>query len=125
MLPGERRTRGYPWCMKRRIAAALLAMTLGSGAVAGCSSDAGNVSCNLNNCTVTLNQGVDADVSVLGAKVKLVSASNGQVVLEVGGNRVTLPVGDNQGTDIGGLNIRVSEVTNAKVTLVVTKTQEN
>ena len=62
---------------------------------------------------------------MLGAKVKLVSVSNGQVTLDVGGNRVTLPVGDGQGTDVGGLNIRVSEVTDAKVTLVVTKTQEN
>jgi hypothetical protein len=109
--------------MMRRIVVALMTAFLALGLVAGCSSEAGDVSCGTNQCDVTLNRGVDADVSVLGVSVKLVSVSSGTVTVEVGGTQVQIPVSDGQGTSAGNLNIRVTEVTDSYVKLVVTQQQ--
>ncbi len=109
--------------MKRRIVTALLATLLGTGVLAGCSTDAGNVNCNLSSCEVTLNRGVEANVSVLGVDVKLIEVQGGLVTLEVQGNQVTLPVGDGQGTQVAGLNVTVREVTADTVVLNVTQGQ--
>ena len=106
----------------RRLAAATaFAATFAVVLLSGCATDAGNVSCAVNACDVTLNRGVDAGVSVLGADVKLVGVDNGQVTLEVEGNRVTVPVGGGQGTGVAGLNVAVRQVTADKVILRVTQ----
>lgn len=107
--------------MKRVVARVALAAGLGLGLLTGCGGDNSDVNCNLNSCTVTLNQGVDAKASVLGIDVKLVSAGNGQVQLEVAGNQVSVPVGDGQGTQVAGLNVQVQSVTSDQVVLNITK----
>ena len=88
--------------MKRVVARVALAAGLGLGLLTGCGGDNSDVNCNLNSCTVTLNQGVDASASVLGIDVKLVGAGNGQVQLEVAGNQVSVPVGDADPYDLFG-----------------------
>lgn len=107
--------------MKRRIATAILTATLAGTLLTGCSDDAGDVSCNLSSCTVTLNRGVEGSLSVLGVDVELVEIQNGMVTLDVGGTNVTLPVGEGQGTQVAGVNVTVQQVTKDNVILQVTQ----
>jgi hypothetical protein len=103
----------------RLVTVGTLALAAGLGvALSGCSSENGKVSCNLNSCTVTLNRGVDAKVSVLGAEVKLVAADNNQVTLDVAGNRIDLPVGG-EPQAAGGLTVRVQKVTTDHVVVEI------
>jgi hypothetical protein len=108
--------------IRRRIAALALTATLfGAGALAGCSGEGADVDCNLNSCTVTMDRGVDAQASVLGVDIKLTGVANDQVTLDVEGNSVSIPVGANGSTEVGGLNVTVQEVTGDKVVLQVTQ----
>ena len=108
--------------IRRRFAAlALTAALAGGGMLAGCSSDDADVSCSLNSCTVTMDRGVDASASVLGVDIKLVGVANGQVSLDVGGNKISVPVDSTGSTQVGGLNVSVQEVTGDKVVLRVTQ----
>ncbi len=107
--------------MIRRFVIILLSALLGAGALAGCSGEGTDVSCNLNECTVTMDRGVDAQASVLGVDVKLVGVANDQVSLEVGGNKVSLPVNATGATEVGGLSVSVQEVTGDQVVLKVTQ----
>jgi hypothetical protein len=108
--------------IRRRIAALALSVTLaGAGVLAGCSGDGADVDCNLNSCTVTMDRGVDAQASVLGVDITLKGVANDQVTLDVEGNSVNIPTGDNGSTEVGGLSITVQEVTGDKVVLQVTQ----
>jgi hypothetical protein len=98
-----------------------LVAALAAGLLAGCSSDGADVSCNLDNCTVTMDRGVDAKTNVLGVDVKLDGVTNDQVTLEVEGNKVTIPTGGNGSADVAGLTISVQQVTSDKVVLKITK----
>ncbi len=108
--------------MRRRIAALTLTAALaGAGLLAGCSSEGADVSCNLNSCTVTMDRGVDASASVLGVDITLEGVANDQVTLDVEGNRVSVPVNAEGGTQVGGVSVTVQEVTGDKVVLQVTQ----
>jgi hypothetical protein len=106
-----------------RAVVAVVAVALAVGLLTGCGSKGADVKCNLNECTVTLDRGVDAKANVLGVDIKLVSVGNDQVTLDVGGNKVSIPTsGANGSADVGGLTVSVQQVTGDKVVLKVTKT---
>lgn len=108
--------------IRRRIAALVVSTTLlGAGVLAGCSSEGADASCNINQCTVTMDRGVDAQASVLGVDISLKGVANDQVTLDVEGNSVSVPVNGTGSTEVGGLSISVQEVTGDKVVLQVTR----
>jgi hypothetical protein len=103
--------------VSRAVAGGLVAV-LCAGAVSGCTSD--NVSCTTSSCTVKLNRGVDTKASVLGVDVTLIEVKDEQVVLDVGGTRATLPSSGAQ-TQVGGLTMKVNEVTGEQVVLDISR----
>ena len=84
----------------------------------GCSSD--NVSCDLDRCTVTLQQEVNASASVLGVEAKFVSADAGTVTLEVAGERIQLTTGQ-QAVQVAGLQVSLDSVTGDTVSFQVAR----
>ena len=100
-------------------AAALLSLTL----LAACtqSGEGSEVSCGLDQqCTVTFDRNVDAKAEVLGVEAKLVSAQDDRVTLNVGGEELTLTVGET-GTDVAGLNVTLESVTETQVKLKISR----
>ncbi|MDO3646554.1 hypothetical protein [Nocardia mangyaensis] len=73
--------------------------------------------CAVSGCTVTFDRGVSAKASVLGIDAELVAVDGDLVTLSIGGQRVTVPVGESEAA--GGTNVRVSEVTPDKVVVVL------
>jgi hypothetical protein len=102
----------------RRIAAALSSGALGLALLAGCSSD--NVSCGVDQCTVTLDQETNASASVLGVEAKFVSADNNTVTLDVAGERIQLTKGQ-QAVDVGGLQVSLASITGDQVSIQVAR----
>jgi hypothetical protein len=102
----------------RRVAAALSSALLGLALLAGCSSD--NVSCGVDQCTVTLDRQVDASASVLGVEAKFVSADAGTVTLDVAGEQVKLTKGQ-QAAQVAGLQVSLAEVTGDTVSFQVSR----
>ena len=92
-----------------RLGALVVAAALGLAVLAGCGGEGSQTDCNLNSCTVTFDRGVDASVSVLGVDAKLVDVQNSQATLEVAGQQVTVPVG--QDAQAEGLNVAVQSIT--------------
>ena len=89
-------------------------LLLSVGLLAGCSdSDGTDVDCNLQECTVTFQRGVDASASVFGLEAKLVEVKDGTVTIDIGGNTVTAPVGG----EAEGVEVR--EVTDEHVVVVI------
>ncbi len=70
--------------------------------------------CKVEGCTITFERGVDAKASVLGLQAELVAVEGNQVTLSVGGQKVTVPVGESGSTD-NGATIKVREVTDDQV----------
>lgn len=73
--------------------------------------------CAVRGCTVTFDRGVDAKASVLGLEAELLAVDGDVVTLRVGGQEVTVPVG--QSEPASGLDVRVSEVTADTVVVVL------
>jgi len=92
-----------------RLGALLAAAVLGTAVLAGCGGDNSQTDCNLNSCTITFERGVDASVSVLGIDAKLVSVQNSQATVEVAGQQVTVPVGQDAQSE--GFNVSVQSIT--------------
>jgi hypothetical protein len=91
-----------------------LPLVLSAVLLAGCGDgDGAQVSCNLQECTVTFPRGVEASASVFGVEAKLVEVRNGWVTLEIGGTTVTVPVGGE------AEGVRVREVTSDKVVVAI------
>jgi len=87
---------------------------LSAALLAGCSDGEGtDVNCNLQECTVTFQRGVDASASVFGVEAKLISVQDDMVTLDIGGNTVTVPVGG----EAEGVTVR--EVTSENVVVVI------
>jgi len=103
-----------------RVVLSLLLATAGA-ALAGCSGDGADVSCNLESCTVTMDRGVDAKATVLGVEVKLLAVADEQLSLEVAGQKVSVPVNATTSTEAGGLEVKVQKVTGDQVVLQVTR----
>ncbi|WP_035857415.1 hypothetical protein [Cryptosporangium arvum] len=93
----------------RRIGGFLAAAALGLALLSGCGGEGSQTDCNLNSCTVTFDRGVNASVSVLGVDAKLVNVQNSQATLEIAGQQVTVPVGQDAQSE--GFNISVQEIT--------------
>lgn len=73
--------------------------------------------CTVSGCTITFDRGVSAKASVVGIDVELVSVNGDMVTLSVAGQQVTVPVGQSQASN--GTDVRVSEVTDDKVVVVL------
>jgi hypothetical protein len=101
-----------------RLFAALSSATLGLALLAGCSSD--NVSCGLDQCTVTIDRDVNASASVFGVEAKFVSADADTVTLDVAGERISLTKGQ-QAVDVGGLSVSLDSVTGDAVSFQVSR----
>jgi outer membrane murein-binding lipoprotein Lpp len=104
-----------------RLAAALAAAALGAALLAGCSSENADVNCSVDACTVAFQRGVDASASVLGVDVKLVRVENGNVIVDVEGNEISVPTNGQAAAQGEGLRFEVQEVTDAKIVLRVSR----
>jgi hypothetical protein len=104
--------------LNTRIAALFTAGVLGLGLATGCSSD--NVSCGVDQCTVTIDRTVNASASVLGVEAKFISADQDTVTLEVAGEQVTLTKGQ-QAVDVGGLQVSLDSITDDSVGIQVSR----
>lgn len=96
-----------------------IAFGLAAGLLGGCSSGE-DVSCTLNSCTVTLDRGVNAKASVLGVGVELVEVTKDQVIVDVGGSRVSVPNGGSQ-VQASGLSVKVDKLTDSQVVLAISR----
>lgn len=107
-----------PSALRRPTAAllALLAITLG-GATA-CSRQGSQTNCALDGCTVTFPRTGAAEISVLGARAKLVGVEGNSATLEVAGQTVTVPVGGEAAAD--GFTVGVEQVTDSEVVVRIT-----
>lgn len=92
-----------------RIGTFVAAAALGLAVLAGCGGEGSATNCNLNSCTVTFDRGVDASVSVLGVDAKLVDVQNSQATLDIEGQKLTIPVGQDAQAD--GFNVSVQSIT--------------
>jgi hypothetical protein len=91
-----------------------LSLLLSAAVLTGCSRGEGaDVNCNLQECTVTFQRGVDASASVFGVEAELTGVQDDVVTLNIGGNTVTVPVGG----EAEGINVR--EVTDEQVVVVI------
>jgi hypothetical protein len=102
---------------RRRIAAALASAVIGLTLLTGCSDD---VSCGLDQCTVTVQRETNASVEVLGVEAKFVSADEDTVTLDVGGEQIQLTKGQ-QAVEVGGLSFTLSSVTQDAVKIEVAR----
>ncbi|BCJ55635.1 hypothetical protein Asp14428_71100 [Actinoplanes sp. NBRC 14428] len=102
----------------RPLAALFTAAALGLALLTGCSSD--NVSCGLDQCTVTIDRSVDAKAEVLGVEAKFVSADQNTVTLEVAGEQIQLTKGQ-QAVDVGGLQVSLDSITDGSVSFQVSR----
>ncbi|WP_438800558.1 hypothetical protein [Actinoplanes ianthinogenes] len=102
---------------RRRAAALLVSAALGAALLTGCSDD---VSCGVDQCTVTLQRDTNASVEVLGVEAEFVSADDDTVTLEVAGQQVTLTKGQ-QAVEVGGLQFSLSSVTKSAIQVQVSK----
>ncbi|KUL27165.1 hypothetical protein ADL15_36315 [Actinoplanes awajinensis subsp. mycoplanecinus] len=102
---------------RRRIAAVLVSAALGAALLTGCSDD---LSCGVDQCTVTIQRETNASVSVLGVEAAFISADDNTVTLSVGGEQVTLTKGQ-QAVDVAGLQVSLSNVTQSAIQVQVAR----
>ncbi|MFE7724085.1 hypothetical protein ACFU44_34245 [Nocardia rhizosphaerihabitans] len=104
--------------VRRLIALSAFALLLPFAASACTMTGHGTTSeCTVSGCTVTFDRGVNAKASVLGIDAELVAVDGDVVTLSVGGQEVTVPVGQSQASN--GMDVRVREVTQDKVVVVL------
>ncbi|MDI6101462.1 hypothetical protein QLQ12_22855 [Actinoplanes sp. NEAU-A12] len=102
---------------RRRIAAVLASAVLGLALLTGCGDD---VSCGLDQCTVTIQRETNASVEVLGVEAKFVSADENTVTLDIAGEKIALTKGQ-QAVDVGGLMVTLTSVTPEAVQVEVSR----
>jgi hypothetical protein len=98
--------------LRRGTVVAVLALAIAGGSLAGCGGG-GNTSCGTDGCTVTFARSGSSEVSVLGVSARLVRVDADIAQIEVAGQTVMVPVGGQ--TEVGGLVVRVQEVTDQQV----------
>ena len=98
--------------LRRGTVVAVLALVVAGGSLAGCGGG-GNTSCGTDGCTVTFARSGSSEVSVLGVSARLVRVDADIAQIEVAGQTVMVPVGGQ--TEVGGLVVRVQEVTDQQV----------
>jgi outer membrane murein-binding lipoprotein Lpp len=94
------------------------AVTLGLGLLTGCSND--NVSCGLDQCTVSIDKTVNASVNVLGVEAKFVSADANTATLDVAGERVQLTTGQ-PAVDVAGLQVSLDGIDSDSVDVQISR----
>lgn len=105
-----------------RLAVSAATAALAAVLLAGCGGEGSDVSCTLNDCTVTFDRGVDAQASILGVNVELVGVRDDQVTVKVADQEINVPAGSAEGqAEAGGLSFKVSEVTDSTVVMKVSK----
>jgi ABC-type Fe3+-hydroxamate transport system substrate-binding protein len=104
-----------------RTTVGVLLATLALAFAAGCSTSGNGTStnCSTTACTVTFDQGVNAEANILGVKAKLIGVQGQQVTVEVAGQRVQVAAG--QPVDVGAVRVTVQEITAQKVVLQVSQ----
>ncbi|MCM4079032.1 hypothetical protein [Paractinoplanes hotanensis] len=102
----------------QRLAVVLSSATLLGTLLAGCSSD--NVSCGLDQCTVSIDRETNASASFLGVEAKFVSADADTVTLDVAGEQISLTKGQ-QAVEVAGLQVSLDSVTSDKIGLQVSR----
>lgn len=102
---------------RRRLATVLASAAFGLTLLTGCGDD---VSCGLDQCTVTIQRETNASVEVLGVEAKFVSADENTVTLDIAGEQVQLTKGQ-QAVDVGGLMVSLSSVTPDAVQVEVSR----
>ncbi|BDT95971.1 hypothetical protein IFM12275_59470 [Nocardia sputorum] len=103
---------------RRLVAVSLFALVTPLG-VAACTAEGpgSKTDCAVSGCTVTFARGVDAKASILGIEARLISVNGNLVTLSVGGQEVTVPVGETRSAD--GSTVTVQEVTGDKVVVKI------
>ncbi|WP_067654722.1 hypothetical protein [Nocardia harenae] len=101
--------------MRRSLALLLLALAATACTAQGPGS---TTNCDVSGCTVTFQRGVAASASILGVDAKLVAVNGNLVTLEIAGQQVTVPAGE-QGQAAEGLNVAVQEVTEQQVVVKI------
>ncbi|WP_300008481.1 hypothetical protein [Pseudonocardia sp.] len=101
-----------------RLRRAALAAVLVLVTVAGCGGSGSDTDCGIDGCTITFPRSGEAAVSVLGVSARLVGVQDGQAMLEVAGQSVSVPVGGQ--TQAQGFTIAVESVTDTTVVVRVT-----
>ncbi len=104
---------------RHRIAGLLAAGILAVMSLASCGGEGTSTRCSLSDCTVTFQRGVDANISILGADLRLVGADDNQATVEVAGQQVQLQV--NQAAQVGGFEVRLTQLTDQQAVVQVTQ----
>ncbi|MEV6349443.1 hypothetical protein [Actinoplanes sp. NPDC051851] len=103
--------------ISKRLAAVLATAVLGATLLTGCGDD---VSCGVDQCTVTIQRETNASVSVLGVDAEFVKADDSTVTVEIAGEQVTLTKGE-QATEVAGLEVSLASVTQDAIQLQVSR----
>ncbi|MDL4770971.1 MULTISPECIES: hypothetical protein [Thermomonosporaceae] len=101
----------------RRKLALLPLVLLPLGTVAACGGEGSKTDCGARSCTITFDRGVDANASILGVKAELIGVDGRSVTLKVAGQRITVPVGENEQAD--GFDVSVQSVTKDQVVVKI------
>ncbi|WP_030144892.1 hypothetical protein [Spirillospora albida] len=102
--------------LRRKLTVLPLALLPLAGLTA-CSSENATTECSVNACTVTFERGVNASATILGVKAELVDVQGQNVTMKIGGQTVTVPVG--QGEQAEGMDISVQSVTKDQVVVKI------
>ena len=102
---------------KNRVVAALASAAFGLALLTGCGDD---VSCGLDQCTVSIARETNASVNVLGVEAKFVSADENTVTLDVAGEQIQLTKGQ-QAVEVAGLQVQLDSVTQDQVQIEVSR----
>src|SRR4051794_16238322 len=90
-----------------------------SATASGSSSGDSDVDCDLSGCTVTLQRGVNAGVSVLGLEIRLTGVTGDQATLRVGGQQVRGPLSGQGSAQVAGLSVTVQSAKASAIVLRV------
>jgi hypothetical protein len=99
----------------RHIRSFVVPLAFGAALLTGCGGDSegADVNCNLQECTVTFQRGVEASARVFGVEARLVEVQDGTVTIDIAGNNLTVPAnGEAEG-------VQVREVTDEQVVVVI------
>ncbi|MCY7341383.1 MAG: hypothetical protein LH603_05905 [Pseudonocardia sp.] len=91
----------------------LLVVLITAVALTGCGGPGSQADCGLDGCTVTFQRSGAAEVSVLGVSARLVGVDAGAATIEVAGQTVVVPVGDQ--ASAGGFTVGVEDLTDSEV----------
>ncbi|HEY8452889.1 MAG: hypothetical protein FWJ87_10585 [Micromonosporaceae bacterium] len=95
------------------------AMAVATATLAGCRTENADTDCSADACTITFQRGAEASADVLGVTVELVDVRGDEVVLDVSGREVTLPVDGSR--EVAGLTFQARSVTEDEVMVQVSR----